>query len=249
MIYIYVLKCPESGSIRYVGKAKNIKGRLRQHCSEARLGKVKSHKCSWIQSLLKKGMRPVLEIDAELPDGADWKTVEVERIAHFKSLGFILTNSTPGGDEPGELSEAGRMALAESARQRFGSPSGRVIQSERMKKLCECEEWRRQRDLKAKESRGTEEYRQRMSERSKKHWQSPEYRKKLSSARKALAESEEFRAKLSSSAKAAQSSPEFRKMKSDQMKAVWAKRKAEKAEKDLRDNASKHDPSKGVSIK
>jgi hypothetical protein len=98
---IYVLKCPRTGEVRYVGKtATELRERLRCHLVDARNGK--SEKCNWIRSLVTSGLWPIIEVDAVIPDGADWKAIEIERIAFYKAKGCKLTNETDGGDDPGQ---------------------------------------------------------------------------------------------------------------------------------------------------
>ena len=56
---IYVLKCPLSNKIRYVGKSNNYKTRYKQHCKD--FG-TETYKKLWIKKLKNKGFVPILEI-------------------------------------------------------------------------------------------------------------------------------------------------------------------------------------------
>ena len=58
---------------------------------------MKSHKNSWIQSLFKEGLRPVIEVVEEFDSYEPLNEAECFWIAQFKALGFILTNLTDGG--------------------------------------------------------------------------------------------------------------------------------------------------------
>src|SRR5688572_5293479 len=105
MTFIYVLRCPFSGDVRYVGKGDSLKARLRQHIYEAKTANIKSHKCDWIRSVLKKGGRPIIQVDEMVLDGACWKEAEQRRIAHYQANGCKLTNGTIGGDGNGPITE------------------------------------------------------------------------------------------------------------------------------------------------
>lgn len=94
----YLLLCPESEAVRYVGITKvSLKWRLSNHLSEARCGHKRSRRCSWIRGLLQKGLAPLIRHDVDVPDGANWEDIERARIAHYRDLGAILVNGTDGG--------------------------------------------------------------------------------------------------------------------------------------------------------
>lgn len=94
-VFIYALKCPTTGEIRYVGKATNPMLRLRTHLQEAKRGK--NHRAYWIRSLAIKGMQPKMEIVDEVPEN-EWQSWEVAYIQHFREEGFDLVNGSLGGD-------------------------------------------------------------------------------------------------------------------------------------------------------
>lgn len=100
-IYIYSLRDPMDNQIRYVGKTEHINKRLWEHINETKnkiLNKEKlNHKNSWINSLLKNNLSPILEI-LEITQENNWKEREQFFIKEFKENGFKLTNSTKGGD-------------------------------------------------------------------------------------------------------------------------------------------------------
>lgn len=87
--FIYGLKEPD-GEIRYVGKADDVKRRLRQHKSNARL--EKSHKVNWIKSCLNRNVEIVLVILEEV-EYSLWEEREVYWISQFNDL----TNHDKGG--------------------------------------------------------------------------------------------------------------------------------------------------------
>jgi hypothetical protein len=59
MIEIYALCDPDSGEVRYVGKAKNAKARHKRHLSERHLGRPVNN---WVKSLLAAGKIPEVRI-------------------------------------------------------------------------------------------------------------------------------------------------------------------------------------------
>lgn len=220
VIYIYVLKCPFTGAVRYVGKGTSLKARLRQHISEARIGKVKSHKCDWIRSTLRRGARPIMEIDEIVPDSESWKEAEQRRIAHYWAAGCDLTNGTDGGDTSVPLTEDGRRELSARASARFGTPEGPLKQAAVMRQLCADPDFVAARAAAAKESRSTPEYKAALSARSEAQWQDPVYRERMKK-RAELNADPAFRAKLSAPVTKAQSDPEFRKMKAEMAREAW----------------------------
>lgn len=100
----YVLRDPDSGSIRYIGKTKQpLKARLDRHVRDAReqLGSQwvdRTHRANWIRKLLDHGKRPEI---AEIHRYATLEAVnEAEKllIKHFRVVREDLTNATGGGD-------------------------------------------------------------------------------------------------------------------------------------------------------
>ncbi len=96
--FIYVLKDPVTGDVRYVGKTDNPKHRLGLHLIESR--KHKHRRACWVRSLLRRGLQPQMEVVDEVPR-AYWQALEAAYIAFYRELGYRLTNSTPGGDGTG----------------------------------------------------------------------------------------------------------------------------------------------------
>lgn len=92
--FIYALKDPRTGEIRYVGKADKPKSRLQHHIKGST---PKTHKECWLFSLRQAGLRPALEVLDEIPT-TQWKFWEREYIRIFRALGFRLTNLSDGGD-------------------------------------------------------------------------------------------------------------------------------------------------------
>jgi len=95
--YIYVLSEP-TGEIRYVGKSVNPKDRYRRHLNEAKKRNSITYKSNWIYSLLKKGLKPKIEVIDQV-DG-EWEWLEQYWISQMKIWGFDLVNDTEGGENP-----------------------------------------------------------------------------------------------------------------------------------------------------
>lgn len=98
MVYIYGLKCPVAGVIRYVGKSINPQKRLIAHLTGARTGAYKHHTSAWLRKVIAEGLLPELVILEEVQLGQDWRAVEREWIQRAHRAGWPITNSTAGGE-------------------------------------------------------------------------------------------------------------------------------------------------------
>lgn len=92
---IYGLCDPDTGEVRYIGKANNAQDRFKRHMREFRR---KYPVYAWRDKLLKSGKMPRLIILAET-DG-DWRDLERSFIAEYRASGARLLNIADGGDEP-----------------------------------------------------------------------------------------------------------------------------------------------------
>ncbi len=92
--YIYALRCPETNEVRYIGKAKDPHSRLGGHIRSA--GLRNRPLGNWIASLLKRGKRPSMTIEASCI--GDWRPVEVAMIAQYRELTGNMLNVADGGD-------------------------------------------------------------------------------------------------------------------------------------------------------
>ena len=90
-VYIYTLTDPITNIVRYVGKSVNVKQRYASHIS--RCLEKKTYKDCWIYSLMKKNLKPILNI-IEVCDESNW----VQREQYHISLYENLTNLTIGGE-------------------------------------------------------------------------------------------------------------------------------------------------------
>lgn len=91
--FIYALRCPITGQIRYVGKCDDPKTRLPAHLRDPQ----KNHRTNWLNILTKRGLKPSLEVVAEVP-WDDWQFWERSYIRLYRCVGFDLVNSTDGGE-------------------------------------------------------------------------------------------------------------------------------------------------------
>ena len=93
--FIYALCDPDTEEVRYIGKSNSTRRRYSDHINECRTNR-KSHKISWIKSLLSKNKKPLMKILDEVPEN-DWKLWEIHYIELYRSKGASLTNLTKGG--------------------------------------------------------------------------------------------------------------------------------------------------------
>lgn len=92
--FIYALCEPDTGAVRYVGKANDPQRRLHRHVCNP---KGRNHRICWIKGLKKRGLSPKLEVLLEVSK-TDWKFWECDMIAMFREVGADLVNGTNGGD-------------------------------------------------------------------------------------------------------------------------------------------------------
>lgn len=88
---IYVLKDYFTQEVRYVGvTTKLLRQRLSQHLYDAK--KKGTHKRNWINSLLKKDVKPTIEL-LEICNYKNWEEREIHWISNYNNL----TNTREGG--------------------------------------------------------------------------------------------------------------------------------------------------------
>jgi group I intron endonuclease len=94
---LYVLKCPISKEIRYVGITyRKLYSRLSQHKNEAKK-RTNTHKTAWIRGLLNRGHTPIIELVESFASLSDCKSAEIALIADLRHVGN-LTNISEGGE-------------------------------------------------------------------------------------------------------------------------------------------------------
>ena len=91
----YALFCPESGDIRYIGKAMNPERRFKQHLSCANR---KYPVYAWIASLRARGLSPGMFV-MRSGEGR-WQDQETALIASYRAAGCKMLNVANGGDQP-----------------------------------------------------------------------------------------------------------------------------------------------------
>lgn len=92
---IYALCCPDTGEVRYIGKANNSAKRLKSHIRDARRRDTPVYR--WVRKLGTAGKEPALRV---LCVSDDWPTDERAQIAAYRASGARLLNVAEGGDEP-----------------------------------------------------------------------------------------------------------------------------------------------------
>lgn len=102
---IYALKDPESGSVRYIGKANDSAKRLKSHLQDSKRRKTPVY--CWIQKLEKAGKTPSVEVLLVCEKDA-WPEYETRLIAEYRAAGAALLNVADGGDEPSMSAEQRR---------------------------------------------------------------------------------------------------------------------------------------------
>lgn len=96
LTYIYTLSDPISKDVRYVGKTvKSLRVRLSGHIYSNK--REHNHRINWINSILDKGLIPVITKIDECAWG-DSQELEKNWIIHFREMGCNLVNSTDGGE-------------------------------------------------------------------------------------------------------------------------------------------------------
>ena len=93
---IYALIHPDTGALRYIGKANNADKRLAGHIRASRVRKSPLY--SWIRKLAREGLKPdmvILETNC-----ADWGASERKFIASARRMGADILNIADGGNQP-----------------------------------------------------------------------------------------------------------------------------------------------------
>lgn len=137
---IYALHDPRNGRVRYVGMSAHPARRLIEHRKPSRLV-AKTHKNTWIKSLLRLGLVPTLSI-LETVQTDHWQDAERRWILAF---GPSLTNGAAGGRGGGitpevraKISQRHRgKVVSEETRRRIGATSrGRKHSDETLAKMA-----------------------------------------------------------------------------------------------------------------
>jgi hypothetical protein len=140
--FIYSLTCPISGEVKYIGKADDVKRRLRQHVYQSK--KSDGRKSVWIRELLSEGLKPIIGVLDEVSYD-DWGYWEDYWINQSKIWGFDLLNKMGGGHGYGkhneETIEKIRKSQSGKNNAMYGKKSkghtGRVFSEEHKKNISE----------------------------------------------------------------------------------------------------------------
>lgn len=183
LIYALVAKSNPL-EIRYIGKTADSspKPRLNEHMRNALDKNTPWHVSRWIRKAILNGDE-VLSIIVEL-DLSEEEALqrEIFYIAHYRVLGYKLTNMTDGGDgSSGRItSEETRKKLSKSLK---GKGVGRKFSEEHRRKIGESqvgrvfsEETRKKISDKAKGRMASSEARKKISDSVKKNWAEKEQR-------------------------------------------------------------------------
>lgn len=93
IVYIYALFDPISEELKYIGKANNIKTRLKEHMNDLRgVGKEKTE---WILKLKERKLKPIVEVLDEVSH-IEWQYWEDFWMSYFKSYGLTLISKRSG---------------------------------------------------------------------------------------------------------------------------------------------------------
>lgn len=92
---IYALHDPDTGEVRYIGKANKPNMRLKTHVRESRTRRRPVN--NWVQGLVAQGKMPVLEV-VHWTDY--WEEAERSLIADCRAAGMNLLNLADGGATP-----------------------------------------------------------------------------------------------------------------------------------------------------
>lgn len=107
--FIYTLTDPRTRVIRYVGKTNKPAIRFAMHLCERR----GTHKNNWLNNLKSLGLRPIMDVIEECTCET-WAERERFWIAHFRQLGYPLTNLDSGGCSGKLLSEETKAKISAS---------------------------------------------------------------------------------------------------------------------------------------
>lgn len=106
MVEIYGLHDPDTGELRYVGKANNAAQRLKSHITNCH--RVHTPVTSWIAALLKAGKLPVMKV-MEVVAKDEWEAAERRLIAQHRLTAKLL-NVADGGAVPHQTRDQRRNA-------------------------------------------------------------------------------------------------------------------------------------------
>jgi predicted GIY-YIG superfamily endonuclease len=93
IVYIYIIKCPITKDVVYVGKANDLQKRINSHHNE-RYGYRKINK--WINNCIINRLVPIFEV-YKVTDKDNWCEEEIKAISYFREK-YKLLNVAKGGN-------------------------------------------------------------------------------------------------------------------------------------------------------
>jgi hypothetical protein len=129
MCFIYSLSDPRTKAVRYVGKSKNLKQRLKGHMGRQRTEGMRV----WIADLKAARLKPTLEVIEHCSE-CDGDTREIFHITEFRRTGLLL-NKGNGGNGVGKHSAETKKKISLSNKVTFSRPAYRKAASVQMKRL------------------------------------------------------------------------------------------------------------------
>jgi hypothetical protein len=96
MTIIYIIYFKHQPNVAYIGKTnRTIKRRLYEHIYNATVKKRKTKVYNWLRKNINAGYQPIIEALVETENGDE---SEIQLIQEYKDNGYILKNSTDGGE-------------------------------------------------------------------------------------------------------------------------------------------------------
>lgn len=182
-VYIYCLRCPDTNTVRYVGKTINsLERRLSKHMAESSLKAQTNHRTNWLRSLKNINKSPIIELLEIVKENEKWEERERAWILFYKNDGANLVNSNDGGD-----GQHGRKPSQTTKDKISKSLMGHIV----------SEETRNKKREKKLGSVWTEESKAKISRLHKGRKRPKETGEKISKALKGIKRTEEFKKRIS----------------------------------------------------
>jgi hypothetical protein len=221
-IYIYGLLCPLANTVRYVGKSSNPEKRLNGHLCGARRRHYDHHTARWLRKLQADGLRPSVVILHEVASDERWQDVERQFISSAAERGWLLTNSTAGGEgldylDP-EDDRRYREKLSRSQKAVWSTPERRAEARARSLAVAADPELLARRNEAIRKAFSDPGVRARAAEINREINSRPETNAKRGAKSKAMWADPKIRQKLM----AAYAAPETKTKQSERKKASWA---------------------------
>lgn len=120
-VYVYVLRCPITNSIGYVGMSTCPQHRMTKHCSITQQRKINSRLSQWLVNILIQKQKPIMVIIEALPNHINvWELRENFWIKFYRLCGFELTNTQSGGRGIPQYNQSGTMLYQQRKKQSRG---------------------------------------------------------------------------------------------------------------------------------